>query len=69
MPAHSDLSFADTLWKSADALRGQVDAAEYKHVEPFAEKYPRLEAEECLNESQRLATVIRQQHGRIVDAD
>jgi type I restriction-modification system DNA methylase subunit len=24
---------ADTLWKSADALRGQVDAAEYKHVE------------------------------------
>jgi type I restriction enzyme M protein len=23
---------ADTLWKSADALRGQVDAAEYKHV-------------------------------------
>jgi type I restriction enzyme M protein len=24
--------FADTLWKSADALRGQVDAAEYKHV-------------------------------------
>src|SRR4051812_35158764 len=28
----SDLSYADTLWKSADALRGQVDAAEYKHV-------------------------------------
>src|SRR5687767_6050093 len=27
-----DLSYADTLWKSADALRGQVDAAEYKHV-------------------------------------
>jgi len=25
-------SLADTLWKSADALRGQVDAAEYKHV-------------------------------------
>ena len=30
----SDLSYADTLWKSADALRGQVDAAEYKHVVP-----------------------------------
>jgi type I restriction enzyme M protein len=30
--AASDLSYADTLWKSADALRGQVDAAEYKHV-------------------------------------
>jgi type I restriction enzyme M protein len=28
----SDLSYADTLWKTADALRGQVDAAEYKHV-------------------------------------
>src|SRR4051794_284216 len=28
----SDLAYADTLWRSADALRGQVDAAEYKHV-------------------------------------
>jgi type I restriction enzyme M protein len=28
----SDLAYADVLWKSADALRGQVDAAEYKHV-------------------------------------
>lgn len=27
-----DLAYADTLWKAADALRGQVDAAEYKHV-------------------------------------
>ena len=23
---------AETLWKSADTLRGQIDAAEYKHV-------------------------------------
>ena len=29
---NSDLTRADTLWKSADALRGQIDAAEYKHV-------------------------------------
>jgi type I restriction enzyme M protein len=29
---NSDLAYADILWKSADALRGQVDAAEYKHV-------------------------------------
>ena len=29
---NSDLAYADTLWKAADALRGQVDAAEYKHV-------------------------------------
>ncbi len=30
--AQTDLDYADTLLKSADALRGQVDAAEYKHV-------------------------------------
>lgn len=29
---NSDLTYADTLWKAADALRGQIDAAEYKHV-------------------------------------
>ena len=28
----TDLADADTLWKAADALRGQIDAAEYKHV-------------------------------------
>lgn len=28
----TDLAYADTLWKSADTLRGQIDAAEYKHV-------------------------------------
>ncbi|MDF5832809.1 type I restriction-modification system subunit M [Pseudomonas syringae] len=27
-----DLTYADTLWKAADTLRGQIDAAEYKHV-------------------------------------
>lgn len=30
--SRTDLANADLLWKSADALRGQVDAAEYKHV-------------------------------------
>jgi type I restriction enzyme M protein len=29
---NNDLAYADVLWKSADSLRGQVDAAEYKHV-------------------------------------
>ena len=29
---HADLAIADSLWKAADSLRGQVDAAEYKHV-------------------------------------
>ena len=30
--SNSDLASAEILWKAADALRGQVDAAEYKHV-------------------------------------
>jgi len=29
---NNDLAYAEILWKAADALRGQVDAAEYKHV-------------------------------------
>lgn len=29
---NSDLADAEILWKAADALRGQIDAAEYKHV-------------------------------------
>lgn len=29
---NSDLAYADTLWKAADTLRGQIDAAEYKHI-------------------------------------
>ena len=28
----ANLGFEATLWRSADELRGQVDAAEYKHV-------------------------------------
>jgi type I restriction enzyme M protein len=28
----SELAYADILWQAADKLRGQVDAAEYKHV-------------------------------------
>jgi type I restriction enzyme M protein len=32
MTNSTNLAYADTLWKSADALRGQIDAAEYKHV-------------------------------------
>ena len=31
-PHHTDLARAEILWKAADALRGQIDAAEYKHV-------------------------------------
>ena len=30
--AKTDLDYANKLWKAADALRGQIDAAEYKHV-------------------------------------
>ncbi len=28
----AELTYAEILWKAADALRGQIDAAEYKHV-------------------------------------
>jgi type I restriction enzyme M protein len=28
----TDFNYSDTLWKIADSLRGQLDAAEYKHV-------------------------------------
>lgn len=52
----TDLAYADTLWKAADTLRGQVDAAEYKHVvlgllflkyisDAFAVRHEALEAE------------------------
>lgn len=32
MTNNKEVAYTDTLWRSADALRGQVDAAEYKHV-------------------------------------
>ena len=32
MANNNEVAYTDTLWKSADTLRGQVDAAEYKHV-------------------------------------
>ena len=28
----SDADFKQTLWKTADKLRAQMDAAEYKHI-------------------------------------
>lgn len=28
----SNIGFEETLWKSADKLRGSMDASEYKHV-------------------------------------
>ncbi len=51
------LGFETTLWKAADALRGHMDAAEYKHVvlgliflkyisDAFQERYNALVAEE-----------------------
>jgi len=30
--SNNDLANAEILWKAADTLRGQIDAAEYKHV-------------------------------------
>ena len=31
-PQNGTLAFAPTLWAAADKLRGNMDAAEYKHV-------------------------------------
>src|SRR3954447_9194875 len=52
-----DLGFEATLWKAADALRGNLESAEYKHVvlgliflkyisDAFEEKHAALIAEE-----------------------
>jgi type I restriction enzyme M protein len=52
----ANLGFEATLWKAADALRANMDAAEYKHVvlgliflkyisDAFEEQYARLQAE------------------------
>ncbi|MCK4598130.1 SAM-dependent DNA methyltransferase, partial [bacterium] len=52
----ANLGFEAELWKTADALRGSMDAAEYKHVvlgliflkyisDAFEEQHARLEAE------------------------
>ena len=52
----ANLGFEDKLWKAADALRSNMDAAEYKHVvlgliflkyisDTFEEQHTRLEAE------------------------
>ncbi len=51
------LGFEEKLWMAADKLRGQMDAAEYKHVvlglvflkyisDSFIEKYDTLKREE-----------------------
>ena len=55
-PTGGDLGFESALWRAADALRGQVDAAEYKHVvlgllflkyisDAFEEQHAKLDAE------------------------
>ena len=52
----ANLGFEDQLWKAADALRANMDAAEYKHVvlgliflkyisDAFEEQHARLQAE------------------------
>ena len=32
MATKNEAAYTDSMWKAADALRGQIDAAEYKHV-------------------------------------
>ena len=55
-PGHTVTGYESQLWRMADALRGSMDAAEYKHVvlgliflkyisDAFEEAYARLETE------------------------
>ena len=55
-PSNSNENIEDMLWKSADKLRKNIDAAEYKHVvlgliflkyisDSFEELHAKLEAE------------------------
>jgi len=64
----SALGFEATLWATADKLRGNLDAAEYKHVvlgliflkyisDAFAERHAALE--EQFAESAKLEKAIR----------
>ena len=74
----ANLGFGAKLWLTADKLRNNMDAAEYKHVvlgllflkyisDSFQSRRdgPEAEVEECLAEIERLAQVIRAQLGRI----
>ena len=58
------LGFEETLWRAADKLRHNMDAAEYKHVvlgliflkyisDAFQERYNELQAEEYANPEDR----------------
>jgi len=78
---NTELDYADTLWKSADALRGQVDAAEDKHVvlgllflkyisDSFEARRDELKAEleACFGKGERLMAVVREQLKGVGDA-
>jgi type I restriction enzyme M protein len=78
---NTDLACDDTLWKAAEALRGQVDPAGFvltpgryvgaeeqeEDSEPFGEKSPRLlaELEPHFSEGERLTAVMRERLGKV----
>ena len=53
----SDLSYADTLWKAADALRGQVDAAG-RPVHRESENGPDREHEQACTDLHRNSSLV-----------
>ena len=66
----ANLGFEAQLWAAADALRGSMDAAEYKHVvlgliflkyisDAFEEEHARLEAERAQGADPELVATVR----------
>jgi type I restriction enzyme M protein len=80
MPTSANLGFEDKLWAAADKLRGNMDAAEYKHVvlgliflkyisDAFMEKYNHLAQETANPKSEYYVKEERARYGVAEDRD
>lgn len=80
MPTSANLGFEDKLWAAADKLRGNMDAAEYKHVvlgliflkyisDAFMEKFNHLAQETANPKSEYYVKEERARYGVAEDRD